>query len=223
MKLMIATALLFLVAGMPARGLQQEPDKAKEKDRPRPVQQEEPKKQEREKQRALPPEKEAQQPDRQQEKQQEKQLKDAQRQESERQEKEAEKARRQTEKQQQQGEKQQQRADKDRAKQDHAARERAQQPEQSSAHQTQRDGGNRNARRIREEDFRSHFGDEHHFHVERRDDRRFRYSGYWFEFSDPWPADWDYADDVYIDDIDGEYYLVDSVHPGFRLLVIVVN
>jgi hypothetical protein len=202
MKLMIATALLFLVAGVPARGLQQEPDKAKEKDRSRPQQQEEPKKQEREKQRALPPEKERQQPDQRQEKQQ------------------AEKARRQTEKQQQQGEKQQQ-ADKDRTRPDNAARERTQHQEESSAHQTQRDGGNRNTRRIREEDFRSHFGGEHHFHVERRDDRRFRYSGYWFEFSDPWPAEWGYADDVYIDDIDGEYYLIDPAHPGVRLLVIV--
>jgi hypothetical protein len=205
MKLMIATALLFLVAGVPARGLQQEPDKAKEKDRPRPEQQEEPKKQEREKQRALPPEKEGQQPDPRQEKQQ------------------AEKARRQTEKQQQQGEKQQQQADKDRTRPDNAARERTQRQEESSAHQTQRDGGNRNTRRIREEDFRSHFGDEHHFHVERRDDRRFRYSGYWFEFSDPWPREWGYADDVYIDDIDGEYYLIDPARPGIRLLVIVVD
>jgi hypothetical protein len=59
--------------------------------------------------------------------------------------------------------------------------------------------------------------------VERRDDRRFRYSGYWFEFAEPWPADWSYDDDVYVDDIDDEYYLIDPVHPGIRILVYVVE
>ncbi len=80
---------------------------------------------------------------------------------------------------------------------------------------------NNNARRIKEEDFRAHFGRQHEFRVARRDDRRFNYGGYWFTYSDPWPPAWSYSDEVYVDEIDGQYYLVDPVHPGLRLLVIV--
>jgi hypothetical protein len=47
--------------------------------------------------------------------------------------------------------------------------------------------------------------------------------GYWFEYTDPWPGDWSYDDDVYVDEIDGEYYLIDPVHPGIRVFVIVVG
>ena len=87
----------------------------------------------------------------------------------------------------------------------------------------QRDAGNRNARRIPDQDFRTNFGREHAFRVARRDDRRFNYGGYWFVYSQPWPAGWSYDDDVYVDDIDGEYYLIDPIHPGIRLLVIVAS
>lgn len=78
-----------------------------------------------------------------------------------------------------------------------------------------------NVRRVPEAKFRASFGREHHFHVERRDDRRFNYGGYWFVYNQPWPGDWDYNDDVYIDYIDGEYYLIDPRHSGVRLLVVV--
>jgi hypothetical protein len=48
-------------------------------------------------------------------------------------------------------------------------------------------------------------------------------TGYWFELIDPWPADWSYSDDCYIDYIDEEYFLIDPVHPGIRIAVIVVE
>lgn len=99
--------------------------------------------------------------------------------------------------------------------------QRAKQTEQHSdrdAHQQ-----HANVRRLPEATVRASFGREHHFHVERRDDRRFNYSGFWFTYSEPWPGDWDYNDDVYIEDIDGEYYLINPRHSGVRLLVIVAD
>ena len=228
MKLVISTALLVFLAGLPAYALQQ-PGQDKEKDKPKPAQQEEPKKQEPEKRAPQPQEKERQQPDRQQEKQQQK---DAQKQESQKQERDQADRTRQTDRAQQQDSKQQQQAEKDRAKQDKASREHQQQvqhdqhdqrDQHNNVQQSQRDGGNHNVRRIRQEDFTAHFGREHRFHVERRDDRRFNYGGYWFQFSDPWPPAWSYDDDVYVDDIDGEYYLIDPARPGIRILLVVAD
>jgi flagellar motor protein MotB len=199
MKLMIGATLLALLAGVPAYAQQ---DQEKDKDKPKP-QQEEPKKQpEKEKppQERPPQEKDRQQQDREKEqaKEKEKQDKDAQKQE----------------KQQVEHQRQQQPAEKAQS---------AQRQDAAPSRQAQRDGGNANGRRIREEDFRSHFGREHRFRVARRDDRRFQYGGYWFEFSDPWPVGWSYDDDVYVDEIDGQYYLIDPVHPGIRLLIIVAG
>jgi hypothetical protein len=79
--------------------------------------------------------------------------------------------------------------------------------------------GQHRGQRIPEERFRSSFGREHHFHVERariinRAQPEFVYSGYTFELSDPWPAEWSYDDDCYIDYVDDDYYLYDAYHPG---------
>ncbi|MHB8217157.1 MAG: hypothetical protein ACYDDS_13870 [Candidatus Sulfotelmatobacter sp.] len=79
--------------------------------------------------------------------------------------------------------------------------------------------------RIPDDKFRAQFGREHHFNartviVEGRP--QFQYGGYNFELVDVWPADWAYTDDCYIDYIDGEYYLIDLLHPGIRLAVVVV-
>jgi hypothetical protein len=128
------------------------------------------------------------------------------------------------EKEKQQPDKQEQQADKDRSKQDKTAQEHAQQvqrDEHGNVVQAQRDGGGNGGRTIKETDFRAHFGREHAFRVARRDDRRFNYGGYWFVYNDPWPAGWSYSDEVYVDEIDGQYYLIDPVHPGIRLTVIV--
>jgi outer membrane biosynthesis protein TonB len=214
MKLAMSAVLLALAIGTPAYAFQ-EPDKDKEK-----PQQEEPKKQEPERQQ--PPEKEKQPQEKPQEKQpprdnpkQDKEQADRARQ--------ADKAQQQNEKQQQQAVKQEQQSEKDRAKPDRATPEQPQRDAHNNVQPAQRDAGNRNARRIPDQDFRAHFGREHAFRVARRDDRRFNYGGYWFEYSQPWPAGWSYDDDVYVDDIDGEYYLIDPVHPGIRLLLIVAS
>jgi hypothetical protein len=214
MKLAISAVLLTLAIGTPAYAFQ-EPDKDKEKPK-----QEEPSKQEPERQQ--PPEKEKQS----QEKPQEKQPpRDNQKQDKEQADRarQTEKAQQQNEKQQQQTVKQEQQAEKDRAKQDRATQEQPQRDAHNNVLPAQRDAGNRNARRIPDQDFRAHFGREHAFRVARRDDRRFNYGGYWFVYSQPWPEGWSYDDDVYVDDVDGEYYLIDPVHPGVRLLVIVAS
>ena len=74
--------------------------------------------------------------------------------------------------------------------------------------------------RIPEDRFRSSFGREHSFRVERRDDRRFQYGGYWFTYS-AWPVGWAYTDAVYVDEIDGQYYLINLAHPGVRVLLVI--
>ena len=94
--------------------------------------------------------------------------------------------------------------------------QRAKQTEQHSDHNAQQQH-----RRVPEATFRASFGHEHHFHVERRDDRRFNYSGFWFTYAEPWPGDWDYNDDVYIEDVDGQYYLLNPRRPGVRLIVVI--
>jgi len=91
--------------------------------------------------------------------------------------------------------------------------------QQSDRKEANRGGGHR----IPDERFRASFGTEHHFHVRRRDDRRFEYGGYAFEYVDAWPADWSDDDDVYIVLIGDDYYLVDARHPEVRLRLILVD
>ncbi|MGA8037884.1 MAG: hypothetical protein WA823_11215 [Candidatus Acidiferrales bacterium] len=80
--------------------------------------------------------------------------------------------------------------------------------------------------RIPDDHFRSYFGREHVFRI--GDPRmeggysRFQYGGYWFGFVQPWPVAWYYTDDVYVDYIDGGYYLYNPYYPGSRVLISVV-
>src|SRR5271165_499607 len=79
--------------------------------------------------------------------------------------------------------------------------------------------------KIPDDKFRSHFGRQHTFRVQTKvveGQPRFQYGGYWFALANPWPADWAYTDDCYIDYIDGEYVLIDLLHPGIEIPVIVV-
>jgi hypothetical protein len=93
------------------------------------------------------------------------------------------------------------------------------------AQQAQRVGDNRGGR-IPDDRFRAHFGRDHRFRINRptivAGYPRFQYGGYWFGFVDPWPADWYYTDDVYVEYIDGGYYLYNPVRPGIRIAISVV-
>jgi len=205
MKLAIGTAVLVLLAGFTTYGQEQDRDKDKDK----PAQQEQKKQEPAAKDRP-----QAQEPQKSQEHQQK----------AQEQEQQQRNQAKQTEKEQSDGARQQQQAAKQQqqqaAKQQQVAR---QDHGNSQGQQAQRDGGNRSSRRISEQEFHSHFGREHTFHVSRSDDRRFSYGGYYFVYNDPWPSGWAYTDDVYVDEIDGEYYLIDPMHPGFRLLVVVAD
>lgn len=78
---------------------------------------------------------------------------------------------------------------------------------------------------IPDDKFRSHFGQSHKFRASTvivSGQPQFTYGGYSFQLVDAWPADWAYTDDCYIDYIDGEYFLIDLLHPGIRIAVIVV-
>jgi outer membrane biosynthesis protein TonB len=72
--------------------------------------------------------------------------------------------------------------------------------------------------------YRASFGSSHSFHVNQGEfnNHRFQYGGYSFGFGAPWPAGWLYTDDVYVDYIDGGYYMFDPVHPGIRLSINII-
>lgn len=78
---------------------------------------------------------------------------------------------------------------------------------------------------IPDEKFHSSFGRSHQFVVQRttvvNGQSGFIYGGYTFVFVDPWPSDWAYTDDCYVDYIDGDYFLFDLMHPGVRLALFV--
>jgi hypothetical protein len=80
--------------------------------------------------------------------------------------------------------------------------------------------------RIPDDRFRSNFGRGHEFRIgsPRMVDgySRFQYGGFWFGFVQPWPDGWYYTDDVYIDYVDGEYFLFNPYYPGVRIAVNVV-
>jgi hypothetical protein len=80
--------------------------------------------------------------------------------------------------------------------------------------------------RIPDDRFRSNFGRGHEFRMgtPRLMDgySRFQYGGYWFGFVQPWPAGWYYTDDVYVDYINGQYYLCNPSYPGTQIAISVV-
>jgi hypothetical protein len=107
----------------------------------------------------------------------------------------------------------------------HAAQQREAKPAQQrqGAQQANRgqSGGGRGS--IPEARFRSNFGRSHTFHVNRNQfangSGRFQYGGYWFNVIDPWPVGWLYTDDVYVDYINGGYFLCDPFHPGVYISI----
>jgi len=84
----------------------------------------------------------------------------------------------------------------------------------------------RSASRIPDDRFRSNFGRGHEFHIGNPTlvggYSRFQYGGYWFGFVQPWPDGWYYTDDVYVDYIDGGYYLCNPYYPGTQVAISVV-
>ncbi len=125
--------------------------------------------------------------------------------------------------------KQEQQAKPAQEKQQHAAS----QPQSKPAQQPQRGQEQQRASRgaqpaashgnIPEAKFRSSFGSGHRFHVNRSEfangSGRFQYGGYWFNVAQPWPVGWLYTDEVYVDYLNGGYFLCDPVHPGVYISI----
>jgi hypothetical protein len=84
----------------------------------------------------------------------------------------------------------------------------------------------RSSARIPDERFRASFGQEHVFVISEpvivEGFSRFQYGGFSFGFIQPWPDGWYYTDDVYVDYIDGEYFLFNPYYPGTRVSISVV-
>ena len=81
----------------------------------------------------------------------------------------------------------------------------------------------RNERRIDEGTFRERFGRDHFFNIGEPvffgDFPGFYFGGFGFAFVDPWPIGWEYSEAVYVDDIDGVYYVINPTYPGVRIEV----
>src|SRR5277367_6912653 len=81
----------------------------------------------------------------------------------------------------------------------------------------------RGSARIPDDRFRANFGHEHVFVINapvmEGGYSRFQYGGFWFGFVQPWPVGWYYTDDVYVDYIDGGYYLYNPYYPGARVSI----
>lgn len=85
--------------------------------------------------------------------------------------------------------------------------------------------------RIPDPKFKASFGRQHSFKVNQviqqttvvPGQTQFVYSGYTFVILDPWPAEWLFTDDCYIDYVDDDYFLFDAFHPGIRVALFVVG
>jgi len=112
-----------------------------------------------------------------------------------------------------------------------AETQRAQRSETRQARSTDNNHGNNGYRgngnngnhygRISDANYHEHFGRDHSFHMMRPQFiggyNRFQCGGYWFGFNVGWPYGWSYNDDVYVEYIDGGYFMYDLRHPGIHL------
>jgi hypothetical protein len=108
--------------------------------------------------------------------------------------------------------------------QQHAQRSAAEQQRQRSQPALRLSA--RGSGRIPDDRFRSNFGSEHVFVINEPvivgGFSRFQYGGFWFGFENPWPDGWYYTDNVYVDYIDGAYYLCNPYYPGVHVGISVV-
>ena len=208
---MLCTSALFLLVGMgaPANARQEKQD-----EKAKPQKQEQQAKPERQQQAQAP----KQQPQRQQQQAQ------APKQQQQRQQQQAQAPKQQQ--QQAQGHQGQQQQSRQQQSRTSRAPERTQQAQERQRSQPELRLSARGYGRIPDQRFRSHFGREHRFRINEPvlvgGYSRFQYGGYWFGFVEPWPVGWYYTDDVYIDYVDGGYYMYDPYYPGARFSISVV-
>lgn len=76
-------------------------------------------------------------------------------------------------------------------------------------------------RRLGREEFRAHFGPEHRFRpVFFGAYDGFFFGDFEFAFIDPYPVYWGEDAVIYVDDIDGAYFVYNPVYPGIRIAVV---
>jgi hypothetical protein len=98
-----------------------------------------------------------------------------------------------------------------------------------SDHRTWQQRGGYHGYRVPDARFRGHFGPGHGFFIRGLPFMvvgglpRFQYNGYWLMVVDPWPQqwgnDWYDNDQVYVDYVDGGYYLYNRSYPGVGIAV----
>jgi hypothetical protein len=75
--------------------------------------------------------------------------------------------------------------------------------------------------RIPDDRYRAHFGREHRFRVTHvrvvEGYHRFAYGGYNFGYAEPLPPRWRRDDQVYVEYVDGGYFLCNAREPGLRI------
>jgi hypothetical protein len=242
-----ATALFLLLGFGPAANARQD----KPEDKPSPTKQEEPAKPQKQQQEAKAPKQEPQaKPEKQQQAKapkQEPQAKPEKQQQAKapKQEPQAkpEKQPQQAKGQQEQQQKQQEQAKSTKQQAPHAKQVKAVRSDQEQTtsskgpQRTQQETATQHAQpalrlsargsgRIPDDRFRSNFGRGHEFRMGNPvmvgGYSRFQYGGYWFGYVQPWPAQWFYTDQFYIDYIDGGYYMYDPYYPGSRFAITVV-
>jgi hypothetical protein len=138
--------------------------------------------------------------------------------------KQEEQAKAKPEKQQQQNAQVKQEGGNRNAGQQHAQRTPAEEQKQRSMPTLRLSA--RGEGRIPDDRFRSNFGEQHTFVINEPvmvgGYSRFQEGGFWFGFVNPWPVGWYYTDDVYVDYIDGGYFLFNPYYPGVRVSLCVV-
>jgi outer membrane biosynthesis protein TonB len=101
-----------------------------------------------------------------------------------------------------------------------AQQQRLQGQQQAASRSTQTTGSHGS---IPDAKFRASFGSSHTFHVNQSQfangSGRFQYGGFWFNAVNPWPVGWLYTDAVYVDFLNGGYFLCDPLHPGIYLSI----
>ncbi len=104
-----------------------------------------------------------------------------------------------------------------------AARQQQAKPTASHQEQASRGAATGGHGNIPEAKFHASFGSAHPFHVNRSQfangSGRFQYGGFWFNAVQPWPVAWLYTDAVYVDYVNGGYFLCDPVHPGVYISI----
>src|SRR5438093_714011 len=138
------------------------------------------------------------------------------------------KAARQDEKRdrEQPGAKQDERRDRQQEQKEQRSDQRSDQRMERNEHQHPMAG--KQGKHIPDDKFRSNFGRQHTFKVQRTQVINVAqpvivYGGYNFQLVDAWPVDWGFDDDCYVDYVDGQYFLFNAFHPGVRIAVFVAE